>query len=371
MEPITTAAIISAIASLGSSIYNSVQSRKQSLADYDKQRSDALTDRAWQVNYNSPASQVSRLKAAGLPNRDVQDVPVSAEAVPDIKQSSLPFAPSFGASVGDVFSAADTVKDKELARDAQRANIAKVEADTNRIIADATLDRETKAHRLAEIIARSDKSLEELKSIRIANDNAIKSGKLTTLQIDARTAENRLLEASEPLTLARWQEELRGIKVRNDISEFELTNMLPEQLSALRQSILINANRDRRDNGKYAKELEQMDAYLQLTLLKGDTEKLQQALTTNNVKTSDLSLKFAADTYEANIAKLKADLKCSEAEAKTIALRQCIGIVKDIAVGIGSVAGGIGVAAGKFGVGVANGAASSLSPANPTYSSTR
>lgn len=365
MNPTLISSIISAVASLGSSIGNSIFSRRSALENYNIQRGDALDDRAWQVNYNSPVSQVARLKAAGLPARDIQDIPVSTADVPSIDSTSLPFAPSLGASLGDIVTAPLQHQERILAQDRTAADIANINARTADILANTKFNEETKAARIAEILARSDKSVMEIEAIRIANDNAIKSGKLTDIQISTKLLENRILSTSEPLIIERNIEELRGVKLRNDISNYELNNMLPVKLSELRQSILRSAAQEYRDAGKYELELSQMQAYLQLTLLKGDTEKLQQSLASIRSNHEELSFKFAQDTYDANIRRIMNELKVSEAEAKFIAVKQCIGIVKDIAVGVGSVAGGIGLGLGKLGAGAVSGAVQGFS--SPTY----
>lgn len=367
MNPFLLSSIVSGIASLGASIGNSIFSRKTAIDNYNIQRNDMLDDRAWQVNYNSPASQVARLRAAGLPVRDITDTPVSVSDVPSIDNSSLPFSPSMGTTMGDIVISPVSYQDKLLEQDRKAADIANINARTAEIIANTEFNNATKEARIAEILARSDKSVAEIDAIRVAIDNAVKSGKLSDVQISLKTLEYDILKASEPLIIERNLEELRGTRLRNDISDYELNAMLPVKLQELQQSILHSSTREHRDAGKYELELSQMRAYINLTLLKGDTEKLQQSYMSTHNAHEELSFNFAKDTYNANIQRIMNELKVTETEAKFIAVKQCIGIVKDIAVGVGSVAGGIGLGLGKLGAGAVSGAVQGFSSPTSTY----
>ncbi|MFY7787216.1 MAG: hypothetical protein ACOVQA_05020 [Thermoflexibacteraceae bacterium] len=67
------AAAISAGTQVGSNMLNNANSRRAQnnafdlqMKSYDRQRADALADRSFENEYNSPAAQMARLKAAGL-----------------------------------------------------------------------------------------------------------------------------------------------------------------------------------------------------------------------------------------------------------------------------------------------------------------
>lgn len=76
LNPITSGLITTGVGvatNLFDNIFNGRQTREANNASrqfaqhqYDQQRTDALTDRDFQNNYNSPAAQMERLKAAGL-----------------------------------------------------------------------------------------------------------------------------------------------------------------------------------------------------------------------------------------------------------------------------------------------------------------
>lgn len=130
---------ISAIGSVvGQAMSNRSQEKQNARAEafsremYDKQRNDALTDWNMQNAYNDPSAQMSRLQNANLNPHLVYGNGADAQMGAPVRQSQAQ-TPSFKASQYDFGS----VVQNALASQQMQANIAKTQAETERINQDS------------------------------------------------------------------------------------------------------------------------------------------------------------------------------------------------------------------------------------------
>lgn len=141
------AAGIAAAGNLVNGLIQGDQNRKQREWQekmYGVQRQHALEDRDWQAQYNSPAEQMARLKAAGLNPNLVYGNGTATQDAPSIRSSQIgtwnPQAPNFDA--GSVLGTYMDTAIKTAQTDNLKLQAEKLEAEKNYIQAQTVLSLE-------------------------------------------------------------------------------------------------------------------------------------------------------------------------------------------------------------------------------------
>ncbi|AXH73993.1 MAG: DNA pilot protein [Microviridae sp.] len=220
--PIDPTAVLSAGAGiLGGILGNSSQqnanfeNQRFSLQMYQKQRADALADRAFENEYNSPAAQMARLKAAGLnPNlvygngaSQVQSVNTRASKAdsPSIQPSNFGFIQNAAMAAFDVIKTQQQINllQEQVKTQKELGNLYNAKDAESRVMASLNKARtagqdianyirgETKQTEIQKINADLKFTLDENQRRAALNSENVKQAVENILLLKARTAQSQ------------------------------------------------------------------------------------------------------------------------------------------------------------------------------------
>lgn len=305
--PIPTAAIIGAAATLGATGINAASTGKtnrksRAFAEYmyDKQRNQSLADYTMQNEYNSPTSQMARLKDAGLNPNLIYGEAKGAEAAPIRGTPSAnwtPHAPqvdvgAIGQTVGKFYDVQKTIEETDnlkkqntvlqqqaLLLDAQRTN---VNADTGSklVVTDTGKFRLELESQLRQ--NSLDASDAHLKKTNLENEKLSADTKFTLNQ-DERAA------SASAASLQESAARILQMRINNTKVPYEI-----QEMKARIQDINNSAEIKRLDAELKAKGLQPHDPLWQREVMKLVTEIKTRPLDAGPAATREPSRKYGA-----------------------------------------------------------------------------
>lgn len=327
----TSAGIIPALIMAGASLISSIigassarKSRKWQEALLDKQRQQALEDRAHDEEYNSPTAQLMRLKLAGLSPNSLHDVATTDSSGMNVKGSPDAVAAaqalelqSMQNGVSDAFQAIGLQK--------QRAEVHKIYSDiasnssSTRVKSlEADFLKATFSNRVAEQNFKTLAAQLELPRLEASINQMLASTDLTK-------EERKLRGLSYNLAIDTYDDTVRLAKFKadnaeldNKIKDYDLNKVMPaklqqvyEQISHIRQSTYIS--------------------YEQFVAYRDNLEKSGYVL-----DEQARSLRFNNDamqkTFDEYVENLRNEYHLTETESKFAATQQVMKLVNQAAV---------------------------------------
>lgn len=208
---------------------------------YDRQRTDAITDRDFQNSYNSPAAQMERLKAAGL-NPNLVYGNGAAQSQSAVTRSSSPqdfkATPARSDSSGAVTALAAGLN--------QMYSLAKTQAETNNLQANHNVIVEDAALRRAQTDAaaagaeKSRYESSEIDSRRRLNEFQLRQDtRLADIKVTQANLENAKLKADTQFTLDQNQRAaiLQSYSVKEAVSRLLSMDLERAKTQAERERI--------------------------------------------------------------------------------------------------------------------------------------